>query len=160
MIGFKINQAKGLFFDRPAVVNAISRDDQKRMSKFGAGVRKRSQKSIQIRSGASQPGDPPHGHKTATKSRKSKSTGKTRVQSVSLLREFIYFVFDRSSRSVVIGPAKLNGRIGNAPEALEHGGPSQIWRSGKSVSANIKPRPFMQPAFDAELPAAPSLWAA
>lgn len=53
------------------------------------------------------------------------------------LKQFLYFAYDSNSKSVVIGPAKLN-KAGNVPSVLEYGG-----ISGKSV---IKARPYMAPA--------------
>lgn len=159
MIGFKVDQAKGMFFDRKAVTDSITKDEKKRLTQFGAGVRKAAQKSIKMGVGSAPAGQPPHGHASGMKVRKSKSTGKVREQKVSLLREFLYFVFERENRSVIIGPARLNNVTGDAPAALEAGGPSVIKSFGNLKSVTIKPHPYMQPAFDAELPKVPSLWA-
>lgn len=143
MIGFKVDQAKGLFFDRKAVRDATTRAERKVLSKFGAFVRTRARTSIRRRRAISEPDTPPSSH-------------------VGLLRQHIYFVYEPQRHNVIIGAARLNGPIGNAPEALEHGGESEaaFFRQGKRQTRkiNVRPRPFMQPAFDAELPRLDKLW--
>jgi hypothetical protein len=84
----------------------------------------------------------------------------------------LYFVYEPSQRSVVIGPALINsantepGSLGT----LERGGSETItfskWqtKSGKRSVArkkkriNVKARPFMQPAFDTELKGLSRIW--
>lgn len=143
MIGFKIDQAKGLFFDRQKVIDATTRAERKVLSKFGAFVRTRARTSVRRRRAISEPGAPPSSH-------------------VGLLRQHIYFVYEPQAHNVIIGAARLNGPIGNAPEALEHGGDSEaaFFSKGKRQTRRIKvrPRPFMQPAFEAELPKLDSMW--
>ena len=48
MIGMKLDAAKGLFFDRARVTNAVDRTTRKNLSRFGAFVRKRARTSILI----------------------------------------------------------------------------------------------------------------
>ncbi|MHB1158233.1 MAG: hypothetical protein ACYC26_15520 [Phycisphaerales bacterium] len=134
MIGFDIKQ---LFFDKPAVIGKVDRATRKVLSKFGAFVRTTARHSIRPRKKPSPPGSPPSSH-----------TG--------LLKKFIYFGYDPSKRSVVIGPVRLSeqGR-GEAPHLLEYGG---VWRIGKKV-AHYSPRPFMRPAFEHEKPKLPAMWA-
>ena len=84
----------------------------------------------------------------------------------SPLRRFIWYAFNPSTRSVMIGPVRLTRtraqRVGNAPEALEYGGASVhagvvYWTTGPrggahrhkgDVRVNIRPHPFMRPAFE------------
>ena len=65
-------------------------------------------------------------------------------------------------KSVVIGPARLNQKVGTAPRALEHGGRSQVRakRRGRRVTrtTTIRARPFMGPAFEKEEPKLPAMW--
>lgn len=75
---------------------------------------------------------------------------------LNYLRKFLFFAWDAASQSVVIGPALFSGAQGTAPRTLEEGGRA-ITFNGHTVF--IKPRPFMRPAFDAELPGVPRLWA-
>jgi hypothetical protein len=146
MIGMDLRQAQRGFFDVPKVTRAVDAATRKVLSKFGAFVRRRARSSIRKRKAVSAPGDPPSSHR-------------------GWLRQHIYFAYDFAQKSVVTGPIQL-GR-GTAPKALEHGGPSTGFRRFKSNGqwftamreiAYIRPRPFMQPAFEAELPNAPRLW--
>lgn len=142
IVGFRsVRDAKNGFFDRAAVIGAMDATARKVLSKFGAFVRRSAQLSIRTRKGHSPPGSPPHGH-------------------VGLLRKFIFFSWDNDRRSVVVGPAKLNGRASSdAPKALEYGGWfNRRGRNGPRV-ANYPARPFMGPAFDANLPKLPKMWA-
>jgi len=132
------------FFDRKVVRNAVDRAARRVLSKFGAFVRRAARSSIRKRKRASTPGEPPSSH-----------TG--------LLRKFIFFGYDLGSRSVIIGPARLNQRIGNAPEALEYGGVSETAegsrrRKRRRRRIRIRPRPYMGPAMQKELPKLPAMW--
>ena len=139
MIGFKIDQAKTMFFDRKKVERSADRATLRVLSRFGAYVRKTARESIRKRRRVSSDGEPPSSH-------------------VGLLKQFIFFVYDRTKRSVIIGPARLGGKVGNAPEALEYGGQSQAIRRGKRQSMFITSRPYMNPAFDAEKPKLAGMW--
>lgn len=161
MIGLKA--FKDNFFDRAAVMDRVPPAARKALSKFGAFVRQRARSSIKVREGTSLPGSPPFGHKSGTRLKASKKTGTTKRQPVSLLREFILFAFEPERHSVIAGPAKLSGKIGNAPEALEKGGVSEMLAASRDgrrerKRIDVEPRPFMQPAFEAELPKAAPLF--
>jgi len=134
---------KAIFFDRKAVRSAVDRTTRRVLSKFGAFVRRAARSSIRKRKRASAPGEPPSSH-----------TG--------LLRRFIFFGYDRSRRSVVIGPGRLNERIGDALAALEHGGTSTVLEGlrGKRKKRHVKfkARPYMGPAFEREKPKLAAMW--
>jgi hypothetical protein len=102
--GFTIGlrQAKAGFFDRPAVQSATDRATNRNLSRFGAFVRTRSRSSIRKRKGISEPGQPPSSH-------------------VGTLKKFIFFSFESTTKSVVIGPTRT-AEGGEAPALLEHGG--------------------------------------
>jgi hypothetical protein len=167
MIGLSIKAAKGGFFDRKKVVDAVHKANRKALSKAGAFVRQRAKTSMRRRKGTSSPpGVPPYAH-------------------VGLIRKFLFFSYDQAGQSVVVGPARINrpsaGRY-TTPELHEYGGsvPGNgrvIWitqavgrdTKGKFVSRGKKrvkldgtlryePRPFMRPALAAELPKLPPLW--
>jgi len=138
-IGFRIDQAKGLFFDRQKVQSAVSRAERRVLSKFGSFVRQDSKQRIRRRKRSSSPGESP--------------TNRT-----GLLKRHIYFVLSPETRSVVIGPVLLNRSTG-APETLEHGGEiTTETKRRQSIRVDIKARPFMGPAFQHELPKLPALW--
>lgn len=144
MIDMKLNAFKAGFFDRKAVTNSVDKATRKVLSKFGAFVRTRARRSIRKRKGVSMPGGPPHSH-----------TGR--------LRNFIFFAYDQFRRSVVIGPARLNAVASRTTlPALEYGGKSVVReggrRSGRTRTINVKARPFMGPALEAERPKLPAMW--
>ena len=140
MIGINF---KGLFFDHKGVLAKVDRGTRRVLSKFGAFVRRGAKSSIRKRKQASVPGRPPSSH-----------TG--------LLKRLIFFGYQREKRSVVIGPARLNQKIGDAPEALEYGGTSTVVEGlrGKRRKrrVRIKARPYMGPAFRKEQPKLPVMW--
>lgn len=145
MLRMDLKAARRGFFDREAVQRKVDLATRRVLSRFGAFTRTRAKSSIRRppkKSGlrASEPGRPPYSH-----------TG--------LLRKFIFFAYDGSRHSVVIGPAKLSDKRGSAPELLEHGGSV----TGKDPSGGrrrmrYESRPYMRPAFEAELEGLPDLW--
>ena len=103
---------KRWFFDKPGVMNRVDRGKMRVLSRFGAFVRKSAIWSIRTRKKSSDPGQPPSSH-TGT------------------LKRFIYFAYEPSRDSVVIGPMKTNQVFfdgdgqpvtGTVPEVLEYGG--------------------------------------
>jgi hypothetical protein len=154
---FKLDATLKTFFDRKAVINAVDKAELRVLKKFGAFVRRRSRSSIRKRKAISKPGEPP-----------TSRTGK--------LKKSIFFGYDSTKKSVVIGPHLFESRAGKtAPELLEYGGTvagtgKVVWltndpgrdSSGKFVSQgrrrvvqdkpmHYQPRPFMGPAFATEL---------
>jgi len=132
------------FFDAPAVAKAVDRSTRKALSRFGAYVRRTMKSSIRKRKRTANPGEPPSSH-----------TG--------LLKKFVFFAFDPQDRSVVIGPERLNAKIGNAPEVLEYGGTNTVatYRRGKIAgkrTVRIKPHPYARPALAKESPKLPEMW--
>ena len=144
-VGLKLDAFKQLFFDEKKVRDAADRARQRALARFGAYVRTAARTSIRKRRRPSEPGQPPSSH-----------TG--------LLKRFIFFGYDRQWRSVVIGPTRLNQATGDAPPALEYGGPSRVISGGRRKKkvvrkVTIRARPFMQPAFEKEQKKLPALWA-
>lgn len=133
-------RVKHSFFDRAAVLAAVSRGRLKAMIRIGGFIRTTAKRSIRKRKAVSKAGSPPSSH-------------------VGLLREQIYFSYDPASDSVVIGPALLTNSsrksrpIGGAtvPSVLEEGGKVEILDrigSGHEVKRTVEigPRPYMGPA--------------
>jgi hypothetical protein len=161
---------KHFFFDRQRVISAVDKGVRNVLSRFGAFVRTRARSSIRSRKGVSAPGSPPSSH-----------TG--------ILKRFLYFAYDPTARSVVIGPEKTNQVFfsaagqpvrGTVPEVLEEGGQVTVmeirqygrWyradlRSRRRLgglptrkrTSTIKARPYMGPAFEREKQNLPNLWA-
>jgi len=124
-----------MFFDTDRVKRAAGAAARRNLSKAGAFVRTAARSSIRKRKAISASGPPPSSH-----------TG--------LLRKFIFFGYDAARRTVVVGPMRLNQKVGAAPEALEHGGRSTVvgGRRGRRRKRRIRiaPRPFMGPAMQKE----------
>jgi len=134
-----------MFFDTERVKRAADAATRTNLSKAGAFIRTTARHSLRRRRGTSAPGSPPHSH-----------TG--------LLKRFIFFGYDAARKTVVVGPMRLNQKVGNAPEALESGGTSVALvgsrRGGrKRRRIRIRARPFMGPALRKEAPKFPKLWA-
>lgn len=148
MIGIKLEQAKGLFFDVKKVMDRADRAELKALSKFGAFVRRRARSSIRKRKRSAEPGFPPSSH-------------------LGLLRDFIFFFVEKEDKNVIIGPILLNkqNQTPTVPESLEYGGDAVVRRAikvhGEKLIAkrtlHYRGNPFMHPAFEAELPNAPEL---
>ena len=89
--------------------------------------------------------------------------GQPPLPHTGLLVKNIFFGYDTTKRSVVIGPVRLSGGTPESLAALEYGGTSRITtrRKGKRtvISAKIAARPYMQPALNKELPKLPAMWA-
>ena len=152
------------FFDSAAVIKAVDKATRRVLSKFGAFVRTRAKTSIRKRKGVSPPMGPPYSH-------------------VGTLRKFLFFSWDSSTRSVVVGPERVSGtKDSDAPHRLEYGGnvagngreifiTNAVGRDARGRYASqgktkvvlngtlkYKPRPFMGPALQAELPGLPAMW--
>jgi hypothetical protein len=143
-IGFgrSLSEQKQGFFDRAAVRAAVGPVMANALSMFGAAVMVRARWSIRSVQGRkpSAPGTPPRSHS-------------------GLLRDFILFALDPETLTVVIGPSKLPGMIGDAPRALEYTGQSRAWRYGVpgGVPIQFAPRPYMRPAFEQVWPQFPQM---
>src|SRR5262245_47126981 len=140
-----MNAMKRWFFTSAAVLKHADKKTRAVLSKFGAFTRRTAKGLIRKAKKPSRPGQPPHGHGQQP------------------LQKFIYFAYEPERRAVIIGPARLNGTIGTAPEALEKGKRAKIRirRAGRpvTVTANIQARPYMGPSVKKEKPKLPSLWA-
>ena len=141
-----IIQFKKMFFDSKEVVAATDKAARSVLSKIGAFIRREAKSSIRPggkKHKASLPGQPPRSQ-----------TG--------LLKRFIFFGYDTSAQSVVVGPAKLGGVKGkDAPHTLEYGGSTEAssFYAKNTKRVNIVARPFMQPALNKNLPKLPAMWA-
>jgi len=117
------------FLDRESVVKATERGQRRALAKGGGYVRTTARRSVRKRKRSSDPGSPPSSHEGGYK-------------------RSIFFAYDPSSESVVIGPrADFGGKNSNVPELLEFGGPATDWRTGKAVTYTA--RPHMGPALEA-----------
>lgn len=126
MIDFEM---KDFFFDRTAVKNAIGKVDATRLGAMGAFIQRAAKSLLRRRKKVSLPGQPPSVRST---------------DNVASLKN-IWFAYDPSTESVVVGPLKLHGgaRRYIVPEVLEHGGTVQRKNGERGV---YRARPFMAPA--------------
>ena len=141
--GFARIVPKSMFFDRARVVGALSKGRHAALSKIGAFVRQRARTLTGRRSrGSAAPGQPPKRH-------------------AGQLHDLIFFAYDESRDSVVIGPVLFKPSPdvisvaggGTVPEVLESGGEELLRdrRSGVVKRVRYAPRPFMAPAlFEAQ----------
>jgi hypothetical protein len=154
-----VGAAQAGFLDRKVVIDAVGKAKAKYFNEAGRLVRKTALKSLVYSDKASSPGQPPHAHKSRKFTRRSRRTGKSRTRNVSFLREFLYYKYDKSTKSVVVGPERLRTTVdAGSLKALEQGGNSTIVDRGKKRRVRIKARPFMGPALAAEAPNLPAIW--
>lgn len=147
------------FFDRDHVIAAMDETTLKALSKAGAFIRQRARTSMRRRKRPSEPGQPPSVH-----------SGE--------LREYLFFAWDASSRSVVVGPAGFKNS--DVPNLQEFGGvrtnqrertirvvaPGQGPRGRRTEARTLRAgepivypkRPYMAPALEKELSRVPSLF--
>lgn len=181
MIGFKVEAAKQQFFDRKKVIDAVGKAKAKVLSKGGAFIRRTAQQSMRaapkgtlarIRSLfklLAVTKDPAERSRIdqdihTLQRRASAPEGKPPRSVLGLLKQFLFFVWDPTSRSCVIGPAKLNQKGDDVPEALEKGGTVRVIsgpRSNRRVVRTVKiaPHPYMGPALEKEAPNLAGQWA-
>ena len=146
MIGFTIkpgpgiSAAKAAFLDRSAISRAVDRGRRRALARSGGLVRTIARRSMRRRPGRSRPGQPPHAH-----------SGE--------LRDLLFFSYDRSSDSVVVGPAAFARRTG-APATLEFGGRTKkpVWWRGVQKYIRVRPRPTMAPALKKSQPQLAGFW--
>lgn len=149
MITLNLKAAQAGFFDRKAVMDAVGKARKKVLSKFGAYVRTRARSSLKA------PG------KKARKAKAVSAPGRPPFSQTGTLKKFLFFSYDFTRESVVIGPARINGVVDpRALPALEYGGPSTVEdrRGGTRRPVSVKARPFMGPALAKELPGLPAMW--
>lgn len=151
--------------DAAAVAGAAGAQARAALTRFGAFVRRRMMSSIRYRKRRSRAGEPPTAHRSDrfTREKTDKKTGATTRQASSPLRELIAFAVVDGGMAVIIGPmifraSKAGGGV--APRALEEGGAGVFYVRGERKAGRWAPRPFARPAFAAELPRAPKLFAA
>lgn len=163
---FDIESAKSLFFDRAPVKSAVDAGTRRALSKFGAFVRTRSRSSIRKRKKASKPGQPPSSHVGLLKkflffgfdpAAKSVVTGPVLAGPRSGAPETLEDGGPATVREAVPG----GGRKASSPaqarayrRLLGDGRLSAPARQFTTRQIHVRPRPYMLPAFKAELPKA------
>jgi hypothetical protein len=126
-------RVKNLFFDRQVVIDAIGKSAAASLSKIGAFLRTRAKSSMPKRKAPAAPGMPPSRHEGS-------------------LARFLFFSWDPGSRSIVVGPEKLD-KPGDVPRLMEFGGTVDRKSKHGTRLLNYRPHPYMGPALDAEIKA-------
>jgi len=140
--------AKRLFVDRKAVRRDVDRTTVKALASAGGWIRTTARRSIRSVPAAKRFTAPPS------------SPGKPPRSRGGQLKRFLFFAYDPSEKSVVVGPARLP-RGDGAPSTLEFGGtsrndrrPPRPRRAGEVgeiavVGAASASKPGVRPARDA-----------
>jgi hypothetical protein len=159
------------FFDRERVISATNKATRRVLSKFGAFVRTRARTSIRKRKGVSAPGAPPHSHEGTLK--------RFLFFAYDVQRSSVVIGPAKTNQIFVDGYGLP--KSGTVPGVLEYGGVIGIiewFRGGKWYRADLRSRrrireeniplrqrdvkiaarPFMGPAYEAELPGLPAMW--
>lgn len=149
--------------DKEKIDTEASAKTKSALRKFGAFVRRRALTSLRYRKGKSPSGRPPHAHRSERFNRVhvNKKTGATHKRPTSPLRELIVFALVDGGRAVIIGPMIFRASAvggGSVPRLLEEGGTGTFLDRGKRKVGRWAPRPYMAPAFRAELPRARGLF--
>ena len=136
-----VQKAKDQFFTSDKVKKMLSPGVIKALSKAGAYTRRAAKSSLRYRKSSSAVGQPPSVHRIMKQNRKDKKTGLMKQQQVSPLRELLFFGYDSTTQSVVVGPVITGGKRpttdGPVPRALERGG--RIYKITK-VNVSRSPR--------------------
>jgi hypothetical protein len=170
---------KQVFFDKPKVVRAVDRAKRQSLSKAGAEIRKTAKRSMEAskKSGLLKESELPEAlrkrRKTANRIRREKGQPRLKRLHISSspghppaagrsspLNKRLFFGYDRSTGSVVVGPVGF--RNSKVPRVLEYGGTTVITRrvKGKLVRKRVRiaPRPYMWPAFEKNKDLLPRVW--
>jgi hypothetical protein len=153
LIGLTLREAQQGFFDREVIDRKVDAQMKRVLSRFGAFVRTRDRTSIRYGKGTSAAGRPPTAHRSMSRMKTNKK-GESKQQSVSPLREFIFFAYDESDGrpTVVIGPILLNGSKPGVLRIIEAGGEETFTDvRGRTVTRHYRPHPHTGPAFQTEL---------
>jgi hypothetical protein len=146
-VPLSFKQIKAGFFDRGVVLRGVAKFHVKVQGRFGAYARTVMRNSLKYKKGSAPTGQPPHAHRSKrfTREKKNRKTGAAARQSVSPLRELIFFSRDPVRDSVVIGPLQF-GKQGAG--VLEHGGVTTVRdrETGRERTVRISPHPFARPA--------------
>lgn len=122
------------FFDKEKVTKALDRKTRRIFMRYGGRIRKYAQFSMRSRKGSASPGSPPHAH------------------GEKLLKRLLFFSYEDSSKSVVIGPVLLERtKEKKIPRLMEEGGIVTGLYKGKTVQKRYRGNPFMKPAFEANI---------
>lgn len=142
MIAFRM---KDSFLDRKHVADVIGKKAAGALIRIGGYIRTAARNSMRDGTKTQRPG----------KARKPSAPGKPPKAWTRLLKDRLFFAWDSSTASVVIGPELLRTRASRLassdtiPAIHEFGGTTKSYsRKGKAKNARYPKRPYMRPAFE------------
>jgi hypothetical protein len=127
-VSLSIQGFKDAFFTSEAIQKIIGPAEKKALGKMGGYVRRAAKNSLKYAEQPSSPGKPPTVHQYFARNKTNRKTGAVTSQQVSPLRELIFYAFDASTRSTVVGPAlftrstRSTRSTKTVPGTLEKGG--------------------------------------
>jgi phage gpG-like protein len=166
--GFTVSmRLKDVFFDRPAVRNALKAPTKKALSKAGAFIQRRARSSMRRKSAAIRRKGKIVGFRERTPSPAGSPPFAWSRDKFATLKN-ILFGYDENRESVIVGPVGFGRK--EVPALHEFGGTAKRTRikfrrrGGRNVpikehyTARYPARPFMGPALAAEAPKLPPLF--
>lgn len=193
MIGIRMDMRaiRGQFLDRQEIMNRYDKAALRGLNRFGSTTRMIARRSMRVRKAKQTIGEfEPELKKLLNEN--ARQSGKNRPDIAPwplrtarpgqppfarnrLLKDRIFYIADRKSRSVVIGP-QIWAKSGDDMGALEHGGTTNsqarhwvkfydqgqakirlVPKGGRRV--RLKARPYMDPAYDATVDRlVPDIW--
>ena len=121
-MGFDFASMRENFFDSEKVLRDMDAKERRMLSRAGSFVRTRARSSLRYRNSPSSPGSPPSVHRGGLiRTTTNKKTGETKQRSTSPLKELLFFSFDPTRKTTIVGPALFRASS-KLIEGLEHGG--------------------------------------
>lgn len=171
----KVKAFTRIFFDKAKVIDAMDKATHTALNKAGGRIRRTAINSIKtVRVKVRDLSDKERDEyrracyeaKLAGKPKPklpqanvSSQPGSPPISQTGLLKQHIYYGFEPSSRSVVIGPAKLNAVGKQVPSVLEFGGKMVVKTRSGRLSVDLAARPYMGPALQKNLSFIPQAFA-
>lgn len=139
MLDVQIEGKRVEFFDEK-LTKSYERNERKALSKCGAFVRQAALGKLKYGKKSSRPGNPPMVHRVKG--------------GHSPLKKLLFFAFDGSNNSVVVGPMQYQKSRGRSNMAV----PTVLEIGGTSGGVRRAPRPFMRPALFEEINKFPDMF--
>lgn len=111
-------QWKKFFFTADAVTKRLEKAKLTALRRFGGYLAKTAKRSMRYRKGPSAPGQPPSAHKNKRRAA-LKKMGRA-MNNGALLRELLFFAYDPTTDTVVVGPQGFAAKGSNVPTPQLH----------------------------------------
>ncbi len=129
-----VQDFKDAFFTSEIVQSILGPAEKRALGKMGGYVRRVARNSLKYGETSSAPGKPPTVHQFFTRRKVNRKTGAVTAQSVSPLKELLFYAFDATARSTVVGPAIFGSSARQTKDAkpipgtIEKGGAVSLTR--------------------------------